>query len=381
VNSDPIANGEGLRSVQTHCVGRCSLTLQHGRRRLRRLTMRPEDRSINLFSYGITDMNGILKAGILMGTMISLAGAQAAKPPQPSPLKTGIAQFDAEKLEQAKATLTPLAKAGDAEAMLYVGRIAIEQSDGDEAIKWMEEVIKKNDRSSLYHQWLASAYSAKAAGASVLTQMSIGPSILRELNRAVELDSANIDARVTLAQLLLQAPAMMGGGVDKARAQEAAIMARDPYQGRLLEATIAENQKDTVAAERTLRDLGAAFPDSSAPATRLAIYYFNAKRYDDAFRVLEDRLRRSPNDGPALYQLGRVGAVSGIRLDRAQRALDRYLKLPFHRGSPTVAAAHWRMGMIFEAKGDRTTARAEYQTALRLDPKLAGAKASLDKLK
>ena len=32
--------------------------------------------------------------------------------------------------------------------MIYLGRIAIEQSDGDEAVGWLEQAIKKNDRSS-----------------------------------------------------------------------------------------------------------------------------------------------------------------------------------------------------------------------------------------
>ena len=40
-----------------------------------------------------------------------------------------------------------------------------------------------------------------------------------------------------------------------------------------------------------------------------------------------------------------------------------------------------RMGTVLEVKGDRMTALAEYETALCLDPKLAGAKASLDTLK
>lgn len=326
-------------------------------------------------------MNRIRIAAMLLATAVSTATAQTKKSPQTAPLKTGIAQFDAERLDQAKATLTPLAKSGDAEAMFYLGRIAIEQSDGDEAVSWLEQAIKKNDRSSRYHQWLGSAYGVKASGANPFALMSLAPSVKRAMERAVELDSTNIEARVNLTQFYLQAPAMMGGGVDKAREQVAAIMARNPYQGRLQDASIAENQKDTLAAERLLRDLVAAFPDSSAPATRLAIYYMNLKRYDDSFRVLEDRLRRSPNDAPVLYQLGRVGAVSGARLDRAQWGLDRYLKMPHKRGTPSIAAAHWRMGMVLEAKGDRTTAKAEYETALRLDLKLAGAKASLDKLK
>jgi tetratricopeptide (TPR) repeat protein len=326
-------------------------------------------------------MNWILHVCMLLGTLPLEAAAQSPTVPRSSPLKTGIAQFDAEKLDQAKATLTPLAKAGDADAMLYLGRIAIEQSDGDSAVSWMEQAVKKNDRSSSYYQWLSTAISVKATASNPFAQMSLAPSLKHAMERAVELDSTNVEARVNLLQFYLQAPAMMGGGVDKARDQVALLMARDPYQGRLQQASIAENQKDTVAAERELRGLVTSFPDSSAPATRLAIYYFNAKRYDDSFRVLEDRLRRSPNDGAALYQLGRVGAVSGKGLDRAQWALDRFIQMPHKRGTPSIAAAHWRRGMIDEAKGDRAAARTAYETALRLDPKLAGAKASLDKLK
>lgn len=281
-------------------------------------------------------MKTILNAGLLMAVVASTAAGQAKSARQSSPIMRGIAQYEAEQLDQAKATLAPLAKSGDVEAMFYLGRIAIEQSDGDEAVTWLEEATKQNDRSSLYHQWLATAYGVKAAGANSMTQMSLFPSLKRESERAVELDSSNIDARVNLMQFYLQAPAMVGGGVDKAREQLAAIMALNPYQGRLQSATVAENQKDSVAAERIFRDLTAAFPDSSIPSVRLGTYYANQKRYDDAFRVLEDRLRRSPSDGSALYQLGRVGAL---------------------------------------------TARAEYQRALRLDPKLTGAKASLDKLK
>ena len=323
----------------------------------------------------------MVAATVLVVAVGSAAAAQSKKSEPPSALKAGIAQFNAEKLDQAKVTLTPLAKAGDPDAMLYLGRIALEQSDPSSAVDWLEQAVKQNDRSSLYHQWLASAYGAKAVAANAFAQMALAPSVKREMERAVALDSTNIEARVNLTGFYLMAPAMMGGGVDKAREQVAAIKARDPYQGRLEEASIAENQKDTVAAGRLLRDLVAAFPDSSAPVVRLALYEANQKHYDASFAVLEERLRRFPNDGAVLYQLGRTGAVSGTKLDRAQWAIDRYLKLPHIRGNPTLAAAHWRRGMIVEAKGDKNTARSEYETSLLLDPNLAGAKASLDKLK
>lgn len=323
-------------------------------------------------------MKRILTASMLAMAVVSTAIAQT-KPSQ-TPLKTAIAHFDAERLDQAKRALTPLAKAGDPEAMFYLGRVAIDQADGDEAVDWLEKAVKTNERSSRYHQWLGVAYGTKLAGANPFTAMSLAPSAKRAMERAVELDSTNVEARVNLVQFYLQAPAMMGGGVEKAREQVAALMKRDPYQGRLQEAAIAENQKDTVAAERMLRELVTAYPDSSAPAIRLTLFHVTLKHYDAAFRAVEDRLVRSPNDGSALYQLGRVGAMSGAKLDQSLGALDRYLKMPHRRGTPSMAAAHWRRGMILEAKGDKPKAKAEYEAALRLDPKLAGPKASLDKL-
>src|SRR4051812_39835576 len=125
-----------------------------------------------------------------------------------SPLAKGIAHFDAERLEPAKAAFTPLAAAGDPDAMYYLGRIAIEQSQPDTAVNWLEQAVKKNDASSLYHQWLATAYSARMLAGGMMAQMSGAPAFKRELLRAVELDSTNIDARVTLAQFYVQAPPM-----------------------------------------------------------------------------------------------------------------------------------------------------------------------------
>jgi len=48
-------------------------------------------------------------------------------------------------------------------------------------------------------------------------------------------------------------------------------------------------------------------------------------------------------------------------------------------GAPGHVAAHWRSGVIWEKKGDKTAARAAYETALKLDPKFTQAAASLKK--
>jgi tetratricopeptide (TPR) repeat protein len=73
------------------------------------------------------------------------------------------------------------------------------------------------------------------------------------------------------------------------------------------------------------------------------------------------------------YAVGRVAAESGQRLDRGAAALARYLAYQPKPGEPSLASAHWRLGAVREAQGQREAARAEYEAALRLDPKLRGA--------
>ena len=67
--------------------------------------------------------------------------------------------------------------------------------------------------------------------------------------------------------------------------------------------------------------------------------------------------------------------------DRAEAALQSYLQHTPGPAEPSLAAAHWRLGMIHEKRGHTAQAREEYETALKLDPRLRGAKESLAKLK
>jgi tetratricopeptide (TPR) repeat protein len=72
--------------------------------------------------------------------------------------------------------------------------------------------------------------------------------------------------------------------------------------------------------------------------------------------------------------------MSGQRLDRAEEALEAYLRTTPGRNDPSLAAAHWRLGMVHEKRQDRQRAKTEYETALRLDPTFKQATESLRKL-
>lgn len=233
-----------------------------------------------------------------------------------------------------------------APALYHLGLLALRAADTDGAIKYLEKAVALEPDQVDYLLNLADAYGGKVGSAGVFTQVRLAGKIRELLERAVRLAPANPETRAALVLFYSQAPALVGGGTDKAHAQADALSALDPLRGRLAKAGI----------------------------------YGREKKYDEAFALFEAVLRENPGAYPALYSVGRLAAVSGERLDRGLECLQRCLTLPSPANQPTHAVAHWRIGNILEKKGDKAGARAAYEAALDLEPKFKEAGASLKKL-
>jgi|SRR5262245_29673087 len=321
--------------------------------------------------------DNLLRAGLVAALLLPLpAGSDPT-------LDHGILLFEQGKDAEARAALTPLAQAQptNARAAYYLGRVVLRQDEAKQAVKWLEAAVTAEPNNPHYHLWLGRAYGTQAQHASKLSVLGLAKKARKEFERALEIDPDHVEARVALMQYFIGAPGIAGGSVEKARLQAAEIMKRDPYRGLLADAEIAEDQKDLAGAEAALLAASRMRPDSLGVRYSLTGLYANTKRYDQAFDVCESILATKPHDANALYLIGRTGAISGLRLDRAEAALNEYLTLPPPPGGRSPAGAHWRLGMIHEKSGDKERARADYRKALELDPKFEEAKKSLDKLK
>ena len=119
-------------------------------------------------------------------------------------------------------------------------------------------------------------------------------------------------------------------------------------------------------------------------AVQLAVVVINVDSTVEGRLGVLERLARivqvDPTNLLARYQIGKIGALTGRELDLAQASLEEYLRHPPAENNPSHAAAHWRLGMIHEHQGERELARAEYETALQLDPTFDQAKAALERL-
>ena len=310
---------------------------------------------------------------LLITALPRLVSAQA------SPVIEADKLFDARKYSDARRLIEPLGKK-DATAAFLLGKIAMAENDAPEAVDWLERAVELNPRSSEYYDWLGKAYGSQAQKASKLKQPFLAKKTKNAWEKAIALDPRNLEAKEDMIQYYLQAPGFLGGDKAKARVIAQEIKRQSPYRGAFAVASVCTTLKDDACVESELKYVIANFADSAAAYSSLAAFYANAKQYDKAFALLDQRFKSKPSDASALYAYGRTASMSGQNLDRGADAMRAYIAAPLPNG-PALANAHYRLGMIEEKKGSRELARREYQAALQLNPKLEDAKKALAALK
>lgn len=272
-----------------------------------------------------------------------------------APLLFASPQFDAarelysqRKDAEAREAFTALVRTEpkNADVPFYLGALAMRARDFDTAIKHFEQATALEPTKSAYFLELGVAYANKAQSSGLLGKATNAAKSRTALEKAVELDPKNVDARSGLTQFYSQAPAFMGGGIDKAHAQADAMIQLDPFRGKIAKAGL----------------------------------FAREKKFDEAFALYEATLKTQPDDYNALYQTGRLAADTGQRLDQGAAALQKVLAQTPPAGAPGHAPAHWRLGMIWEKKGDKAAAKSAYEASLKVDPKFQPAVEALKKL-
>jgi tetratricopeptide (TPR) repeat protein len=251
-----------------------------------------------------------------------------------------------------------------------------------EAVPLLEKCVAAEQGNSKFHQWLGRALGLQAAENGITSSLLSIRRVKSELEKAIELDPLNLEARQDLAIMYRAVPGILGGSNAKASEQVAFIRRHDPALASQLDG-------DFLAAEKKYDAALAAYQESSRLhprpmiQVRLSLLYQQKKDWTQAFAALDRALELDANFPFALYQVGRAAALSGLQLDRGEKCLRTYIAMPTREDleNPSLAAAHFRLGNILEKKGDTAGARNEYETALKIDPKQKLAREALAKLK
>ncbi len=284
---------------------------------------------------------------LLLLLLLTAAIAQAAVSPEKIENVRRLLRDGKVAAAESAANALIAANPAEAEAYALLASVSVAKGDPDAAIAAAEKAAELAPASGDYQRQLGDAYGFAAQKAGMLSKMGLAKKCGAAYEKAVALDPANLDARSSLLGYYQNAPSMMGGGMDKAHAQAAEIRKLDANRGRLAYATL----------------------------------YAADKKFAEAFTQLEEALKATPENYAALYQFGRLAAITGERIDRGLEALKQCLTLPPPPNTPGHAAAQWRIGNLLEKKNDPAGARTAYEAALKFDPKFTQAADSLKKLK
>ena len=253
----------------------------------------------------------------------------------------------------------------DAESLHLLCRAYFQYEDWDRAEGRCKRATELQPQNSPFHRWLGRVYGEKAERANPFSAASLAGKVRDEFQKAAQLDPNDATASLDVAEFYIEAPGIMGGGKDKARAQAKTIAKLSTAREHWVYARIAEKEKDYATAEREYRQMIADGNGDGEAWLNLGFFYRNRRRYDEMEQAFV-----SMNQGPittreVLYEAAATLYRTGRAFTFAEQMLRRYLSEGPVEEAPAFKA-HYLLGQLLEKRGDTAGAAAEYRSALSL---------------
>lgn len=329
---------------------------------------------------------GVFAAVMPFAADASASGVRASAPSPALPdataqIQAAQRQFNAGNYSGAISTLQGAVTQNptSAEANYWLGRCYYELKDYDNAITAAEKSVALDPKNSIFHDWLGRIYGGKADRDR---SFSYARKVKKEFETAVQLNPANIEARRDLEDYEIQAPWVVGGSKDDAKAQMEAIVALDPVEGDLARAMYDDEAlKKPDAAAKDYHDALAANPKKIEPYLDALAFYQTQNKASDMQAAIQQASQVAPNDPRLTYYRGVALVLANTNLADAEKDLKAYLaSTPDRSDWPSHASAREWLGRLYEVQGKRSEATEQYRAALQLDPDRKDAKARLQNL-
>jgi tetratricopeptide (TPR) repeat protein len=232
----------------------------------------------------------------------------------------------------------------------------------EEAVKLGEQCIALHPQLSGCHLALGNALGAKAMSNGIMSAIGYAGTIRDAFKKAVELDPQNMEARFSLLQYYMQAPAIVGGGSGKAQTLAFQTAGINPEGGKLMMARLDASDDKLAKAEAAVLAMPTSSNEAVAQGQRdlmvnLGNKYLGDKRYADSERMFREASRRHPDSDGALYGLARLQQEQG-KHHEALVTMEQVIVM-----NPR-ASAWYRIGQSQQALGDKPKAAVAYEKAL-----------------
>ncbi len=221
-----------------------------------------------------------------------------------------------------------LLEAGDdnsADAYALMGKVYYHLDDYKKATEALERAIERDPWNSDYYDWLGKVYGRRAETSSVVTAWSYAGKCRRNFERAIELNPKNLEAIDDLFEYLLNAPGLVGGGIDKAAALAERVKDLDPAKYHSLEARLADKQKDFPREEKHLLTSLVLAPLHLGRILDMAEYLARRGRYEESEAMFDRARKVAPENAELKFERAKTLIQTGRNRDEARKLLMEYL--------------------------------------------------------
>jgi predicted Zn-dependent protease len=282
------------------------------------------------------------------------------------------------RVDEARTVLQGMlaAQPGNAYAHQLLCRVYYAQDMADPAIQECELAASQSPGDSNTQMWLGRAYGMKASHARPLSAFALARKVHYSFERAVQLDPQNIQAMSDLGEFYVQAPAIVGGGLDKGRALASRMQPRFPSQAHRLLALIASEDKDTATAEAEFKKAVLA---GRTPAAYIDLgqFYQRQNQLDKALEALKSGVDADYRKDSSLVDAASILIAMDRSPQLAENWLREYLSSSAQSDDAPAFKVRIQLGSLLAHHGDATSAHREYAAAAALAPNYAPARKSL----
>jgi tetratricopeptide (TPR) repeat protein len=239
-----------------------------------------------------------------------------------------------------------LTEGGDPASLALAGKAHYGKGDFPAAIEAFEKATVAEPGNAGYWNWLGKAYGQQAAHGGMLGAMGNARKCRSAFERAVELAPEDLEALGDVFSFYLNAPGILGGGVDKAEAISKRIGGLDAAEYEYTRAAIAQKRKDWPTAERHFREAAEMEPERVGRVLDLATLLSRRERYEDSDQLFAAAGREFPDAPKVWFREAAAHIKADRKLDEARRLLKRYLASALTSDDPPRWEAEKLLGKV-----------------------------------
>jgi tetratricopeptide (TPR) repeat protein len=213
--------------------------------------------------------------------------------------------------------------------------------------------------------WLGRAYGMKARKAGPISGFQLARKVQTSFIKATQLNPANVAALSDLGEYDVDAPFIVGGGIDKAQALVNIMLPRFPQAAHRLLGRMAAASNDSSTAEAEFKR---AIAVQNAPEAwvDLAQFYQQSKRPDDAVNAIRSAMAADHTHGPVLVDAASILTAAHRAPDLAIQCLRSYLTSHAKSDAAPAFKAHLQLSKLLTAQGNTEEAAREVDAAAAL---------------